>query len=143
MKKDVIIQIHSSQEFDGCDPDKISLLTEGVFYKKKDKYYIIYEESPLSGLGQSKTTLKIEQDIITLIRSGENPTHLIFQEGEHHIGLYNTIAGAYTLGVKTRKLANAIDDAGGFIELEYDVELNYQTTGHNKFKLEIKNGGNL
>ncbi|MFI3227886.1 MAG: DUF1934 domain-containing protein [Clostridia bacterium] len=141
MKKDVIISINSTQEFEDCDPDKISLVTEGAFYKKQNKYYIKYDESALSGIENTKTTLKIEPDMVTLIRTGANASQMIFKQDEHHVGLYQTIAGPYTLGVKTKNINNAIHDEGGKLELEYEVELNYQTAGYNTFKIEIKNGG--
>ena len=138
MKKDVIIKIKSFQEYVDGEDDSISLVTAARFYKKDSKYYIKYDESEISGVENTKTTLKIDNDVITLIRTGENATQMVFKEDEHHIGLYQTVAGPYTLGIKTKKVINAIDDMGGFLEMEYEIELNYETTAYNKFKIEIK-----
>ncbi len=138
MKKQAIIEIKSTQQYDDIDEDKMSLITEGVFYKKNDKYYIKYDESAMSGIEDTKTTLKIDGDIVTLIRTGSHPAQMVFKENEHHIGLYNTIAGDYTLGVKTKKLKNKLNDFGGSLSLEYEIELNYQMSGYNTFNLRVK-----
>lgn len=139
MKKDVIIKINSSQEYDNEENDEISFVTQGRFYKKKNNYYIKYDESSLYEGEGTKTTLKIENDMVTLMRTGAFSTHMFFKENEHHVGLYQTVAGPYTLGVKTKNVKNAIHDDGGTLELLYEVELNHMSTGMNTFKLEIKN----
>lgn len=138
MKKDVIISIHSTQEYVDCQPDEISLITKGALYEKNGKYYIKYEESELYENKTTYTTLKVEKNSVTMIRNGENPTNMFFKENEHHIGLYNTIAGSYTLGIKTHKIRNEINENGGILEFDYDVELNYQLSGKNTFKIIVK-----
>ena len=48
MKKDVIITIASKQNFEGCEPDHINLITAGRLYRRNGKYFISYEESELT-----------------------------------------------------------------------------------------------
>lgn len=138
MKKHAIIEIKSTQKYDDTEDDSISLITEGMFYKKNDKYYIKYDESDMSGIEDTKTTLKLDGDVVTLIRTGANPTQMIFKKDEHHVGLYNTVAGPYTLGVKTKEIKSNFNDLGGSLNLEYEIELNYQMSGYNTFNLKIK-----
>lgn len=40
-KKDVIITIASRQDFAGCEPDRIDLITEGRLYRRGGKYFIL------------------------------------------------------------------------------------------------------
>ena len=40
MKKDVIITIASKQNFEGCEPDHINLITAGRLYRRNGKYFI-------------------------------------------------------------------------------------------------------
>lgn len=138
MKKDVIIDIYSTQCYEDTEPDEISLVTDGVFYEKNGKYYIKYDESEMTGVPNTKTTLKIDGDTVSLIRSGAQETQMIFKKNEHNIGLYQTVAGPYTLGVKTKELAHNIDENGGNLRLEYDIELNYQMSGFNTFDIKIE-----
>lgn len=144
MKKQAVVSIKSVQQycdFDDSEPDEIALITNGSFYKKNKKYYLIYDETEYSGMGDTKTTLKIDKDIVTLIRTGASPSQMIFEENEHHVGLYNTPFGSYTIGVKTKSIENNITDLGGSLKLLYDIDLNCEKTGTNTFHIEIKTDG--
>lgn len=135
MKKDVIVNINSRQDWEDAESDHVELTTTGIFYKKNDKFYLMYEES--DELEKVKTTLKISDDTVTLIRGGETPTQMIFKQGEHNIGLYETIAGTYTLGIKTKRIMLDLSDNGGDIEVEYHIELDQKITGYNILKINI------
>ena len=70
MKKDVLISIKGVQRVEGQE-EVIELMTVGNLYKKKDSYYLSYEETEATGFGGSKTTLRLEQDgRVTMLRSG-------------------------------------------------------------------------
>ena len=60
MKKDVWLTISSQQQFAGCDEENIDLQTAATLYERGGKYYIAYEESELTGLEGSKTTVKLD-----------------------------------------------------------------------------------
>ena len=40
MKKDVLLSIRSTQQFEGCDEEKIDLMTEARLYERGGKFYI-------------------------------------------------------------------------------------------------------
>ena len=60
MKKDVWLTISSQQQFAGCDEENIDLQTAATLYERGGKYYIAYEESELTGLEGTKTTVKLD-----------------------------------------------------------------------------------
>ena len=57
MKKDVIITIRGLNDFEDAEKDSIELVTSGRYYEKNGSYYVSYEESALTGLGKTTTTL--------------------------------------------------------------------------------------
>ena len=61
MKKDVWLTISSQQQFAGCDEENIDLQTAATLYERGGKYYIAYEESELTGLEGTKTTVKLDR----------------------------------------------------------------------------------
>ncbi|MBD9068682.1 MAG: DUF1934 domain-containing protein, partial [Butyricicoccus sp.] len=93
MKKDVWLTIRSRQHFAGCDEERVNLETAATLYERGGKYYIAYEESELTGLEGTKTTVKLDGKTVTLIRTGTFPSHMLFSEDERHIGLYQTPIG--------------------------------------------------
>ena len=82
MKKDVWLTISSQQQFAGCDEENIDLQTAATLYERGGKYYIAYEESELTGLEGTKTTVKLDGKTVALIRTGTFPSHMLFAEDE-------------------------------------------------------------
>ncbi|MEG2378066.1 MAG: DUF1934 domain-containing protein [Oscillospiraceae bacterium] len=138
MKKDVIITIKGLQNYEEQDKDSVELVTAGRFYLKEGNYYITYKESELTGLGSTTTTLKIEDERVTILRSGETRSHMVFEEGQKHVSYYDTVAGALTVGISTRKIKKKITEHGGRLMIDYAVEINNSVTGENAFDIGVR-----
>lgn len=137
MKKDVLISVKSKQEYAGTEPDGIDFITEGRFYKKNDKFYVSYNESILTGLVGTKTTLKLSDGQATILRSGKNKSHMLFIEGKRHTGLYNSEFGSMTISTHTSKISNEITENGGSLSIDYTIEIDNKLKGINNFSLTI------
>ena len=85
LEKDVIITIKGLQNYEEQEPDNVELITAGSFYQKNGDYYLTYQESELTGMGSTTTTMKIEADRVTIMRYGDTRTHMIFEEGQKHL----------------------------------------------------------
>ena len=140
MKKDVLISIRSCPRYDGDDePETIELMTAGKFYRKNGIYYIIYQESELTGLEGVTTTLKADPNRVVLIRNGAFASQMIFECGEKHVGLYHVPgAGSMTMSVSAQRIDNTLTDDGGLLKVEYSVEINHTLAGENIFEIEVK-----
>ena len=139
MKKDVIISIRGLQEQDGEAGDPITLVTPGRYYRKNDSYYISYEESELTGLAGTRTTLRIKPDYVKLVRTGLYPSELLFELGKRHMSLYHTDYGDLSIVVSTNHIRNTLPDDGGDLDVQYTVEVANTPVGVNHLSLTIKN----
>ena len=139
MKKDVIISIRGLQEQDGEAGDPITLVTPGRYYRKNDSYYISYEESELTGLAGTRTTLRIKPDYVKLVRTGLYPSELLFELGKRHMSLYHTDYGDLSIVVSTNHIWNTLTDDGGDLDVQYTVEVANTPVGVNHLSLTIKN----
>ena len=62
-----IINIRTTQvDINTKQDEVIELITEGKFYKKSDAYYLVYDESEISGMQGTTTTLKIKDNQVVL-----------------------------------------------------------------------------
>lgn len=138
MKKDVIITIRGLNDFEDAEKDSIELVTSGRYYEKNGSYYVSYEESELTGLGKTTTTLKVERSRITVMRFGETQTHMIFEEGQKHISYYDMGFGAFTVGVSTRSIDNSLGIHGGKLKIDYAMEINNAVASENAFYMDIR-----
>jgi uncharacterized beta-barrel protein YwiB (DUF1934 family) len=137
MEKDVIISIKGIQEYDGAGSDAVELVTEGRMIMDGDHYTLSYQESELTGLGGTLTTIQVEGKQITMMRVGEVNTQMVFQEGRRHLSMYNTPYGALTVGVNTRRLIADLNEQGGDIHIDYAIEIDHAVAGRNIFEMKV------
>ena len=138
MEKEVVISIKGMQKYDGTPPDVIELITEGRLARDGESYTLSYQESELTGLEGTLTTIQVDGEQVTLMRVGEFNSQLVFQEGRRHLSMYNTPYGAMTIGVNTRHLLARLTDQGGDIEVDYSVEVDHALAGRNIFRINVK-----
>ena len=138
MEKNVVISIKGMQKYQGQDPDTVELVTEGRLQREGDSYTLSYQESEITGLEGTLTTIRVEPEQVTLLRVGEFNSQMVFQEGRRHMSMYNTPYGAMTIGVNTRHLLAELDDQGGDIEIDYAIEIDHTVAGRNTFQIRVK-----
>ena len=138
MGKEVVISIKGIQKYEGALPDVVELVTEGRLAREGESYTLSYQESELTGLEGTLTTIQVDGGQVTLLRVGEFNSQLVFQEGRRHLSVYNTPYGAMSVGVHTRHLLAELNDQGGDIEVDYDIEVDHAMAGRNIFRINVK-----
>jgi uncharacterized beta-barrel protein YwiB (DUF1934 family) len=141
MDKNVIISVKGTQTSQDQDSNILELVTEGKYYKEDEAYYVTYDESDVTGMNGTKTTLKVMDGVVTLIRVGSVNSQFVFQQGQKHISYYDTEYGAFTIGVLANEVDVRIDDNGGEIRVGYQLEIDNNNTGENDFYLSIREAG--
>ena len=145
MEKDVVISIKGIQKYENTDPDVIELVTAGRLTRVGESYTLSYQESELTGLEGTLTTIQVDGEQVTLMRAGECTSPMVFQEGRRHLSMYNTPYGAMAIGVNTRHLLADLTDQGGDIEIDYAIEIDHALAGRNVFQIKVSEnqGGSL
>jgi len=140
MEKDVVISVKGMQKYENADPEAVELVTEGRLARDEGGYTLSYQESEITGLEGTRTTIRVEEDgeLVTLIREGGFNAQMVFQEGRRHLSMYNTPYGAMAIGVNTRHLLADLNDQGGDIEIDYSIELDHAMAGRNVFQIKVK-----
>ena len=138
MDKEVVISIKGMQKYEGTLPDVVELVTAGRLAREGESYTLSYQESELTGLGGTLTTIQVDGEQVTLLRVGEFNSQLVFQEGRRHLSMYNTPYGTMAIGVHTRHLLAELNDQGGSIEVDYAIEVDHALAGRNIFRINVK-----
>ena len=138
MEKEVVISIKGMQQYEGALPDAVELVTAGRLARDGTGYTLSYQESELTGLDGTLTTIQVDGEQVTLMRVGEFNSQLVFQEGRRHLSVYNTPYGAMSVGVNTRHLLAELSDRGGDIEVDYYIEIDHALAGRNVFRISVK-----
>ena len=138
MEKTVVISVKGMQKYENVAPDVVELVTEGKLSRAGSTYTITYEESEVTGMEGTVTTILVEGEQVTMMRLGEFSAQMVFQEGRRHLSMYNTPYGTMEIGVNTHHLLAEIDDQGGDIEVDYAIEVDHALAGRNIFKINVK-----
>ena len=140
MEKTVVISIKGIQKYEDAPQDTIELVTEGTLKKDSAGYELTYQESELTGLEGTQTTIRVEEDgeLATMMRTGQVNAQMVFQVGRRHLAMYNTPYGSMAIGVNTFHLMADIDDHGGEMEIDYTIEIDHNMVGRNIFRIKVK-----
>ena len=138
MKQNVMLSILGRQTYMGQEPDTVELVTEGVLEDQGNSWILSYEESDLTGMSGVTTTFIIEQDKVTLKRTGKLSSQMVFQEGVTHESLYQMEFGALLISVCASRVMADICHDGGMIDLVYTIELEQSAAGTIDYHLDIR-----
>ena len=142
MLKDVIISMQTVQNCDDAENrSTLDFTTDGYYTYDDNVGCVTYEESEVTGLPGTRTSVFIMPDQVVVDRDGSLTSRMVFKEGEQTSFLYNTPFGNATMGVDTRKINHCFDDRGGTAEIEYVVNVEHAVFTRNRFTIQVKQDG--
>lgn len=137
MNKQVIVSVTGNQSYNG-DSDCVELITQGIMKKDENGYTITYQETEMSGMKDTQTTLQISKECVTLLRTGETNSQMVFEKDQRHVGYYETPYGMFTIGTLSNHVDVDITDHGGRVDIGYYLEINNQRAAENNICLTVK-----
>ena len=138
MKKTVVLAIQGRQNYPDQEPEVIELVTEGTMEFRSGGWDITYEESALTGLDGVTTTFRVEPGTVTLTRTGNLNSRMVFKQGISHDSLYQMPFGALMLTVKATSVFFDILPDGGVIDLSYEISIENTQAGVIDYHLDIR-----
>ena len=135
--KDVIISVTGVQQ--GVNgPDAMELVTAGQYGQDEKETLLTWQESELTGMEGTKTSLRVQPRGVVLSREGTLNTRMEFEEGRKRYFLYETPFGSATMGLNTRRIVNRLGVHGGEIEIDYSVDMDDTIVGRNRFFIRVQ-----
>lgn len=135
--KDVIISVTGVQQ--GVNgPNAMELVTAGQYGQDEKETLLTWQESELTGMEGTKTSLRVQRQGVVLSREGTLNTRMEFEEGKKRYFLYETPFGSATMGLNTRRIVNRLGLHGGEIEIDYSVDMDHTVVGRNRFYIRVQ-----
>ena len=129
---------YNDDEFDSSQ-EPIVLNTEGVMNIDDKRVELVYEESEITGMEGSRTSVYFDIDnpgFVSMLRSGAISTSLLFEKGKRHHCVYNTPIMPFEICVRTLKVENDILSKGT-LKLDYIIEIRGAKAERTKFELSL------
>ena len=137
MMKDVVIYIRSLFG-DGADDNTIDFTTDGLYTYDGDTACLTYQESEVTGMEGTRTSVMVMPDQVVVDRDGAVTSRMIFRPGEKHAFLYDTPVGSATMHMDTRNMNARFNEHGGHMEIDYVLDMEHAFVSRNRFRLTVK-----
>lgn len=121
------------------EPQHLEITVEGRYHDDGTRISIGYKESELTGMEGSSTTVsfqKNEPQRISMLRTGNVKTALVFEKARRHLCIYQTPIMPFDVCVFTRSVDNRIE-SDGILQMDYTVELRGAQSERTKFRMHI------
>ena len=136
--KRVLVSVKSVQrDMDGKDT-VVELISPGTSHEKGNAQYVRYEESSVTGLDGVKTTIKIHDDSIVLLRTGAVNMRHQYVRGEERESVYETPYGDLHMAVNTHELTADFHDGVGHDHLGYDISVEGEWQFYNQLDIDVR-----
>lgn len=137
MENNAKIELKTLQTSSDTEPSVIELCTKGRFAEKNGKFYIMYEESEMTGFEDTTTTIKIEDERISMTRKGKYSSKMVFMRNEKRICSIGTPYGTIPVGVQPIMMKNELTADGGEVSLEYILDFENKDCLKNELSLTV------
>lgn len=135
----VVLSIVGSQTDAEGEQTRVELFTEGeLIALGPDAWRLQYDETELSGMAGSTTSLTLKSGHIQLERSGTHSAMMMFEQGKHNTLLYMTPAGVLEMGICPTFVHYQVDGHQGSLRLEYALDIQGQRAGSNEMTVHFR-----
>lgn len=138
MDKDVIVKVKGIQG-SIIEDDTIEMITTGMYYERDDKMYIKYEDVALDIDEVTSTTVKVEEDQVSVLRFGATNTQMIFARNKEHFTPYETPYGIFELIVRTTDINISKEADKITVNVAYNIDVNHTGAVESQFIIEVTN----
>lgn len=137
MVKNAMLNVKGLRRSEEEDDEAVDFTTEALYYSGDGFYAVEYEESELTGMEGTHTRIEFRPGGVSIIRTGTNASHLIFEAGKRHITMYETEFGVMEVAVYSDCIDTDFGENGGEAAFDYSLEVNGQETSYNEFEMKV------
>lgn len=140
MKDNVLIKIKTYQDIEGSGDEPIELETTGRFGSINGKYYIMYDESELTGFADTSTMIKIWDKSVMVTRRGKHNMKISYTEGERNLCVYPTPYGSVGASIRTFDVSYDLDceTPGGSVRVDYTLDTDNENFYKNSLNIIVE-----
>lgn len=137
MTKEVLLALKGLQ-FDGNSQEDYTTIIPAEYYLRNGKHYVVYDEVMEGFSGSTKNIIKFTDSEMDVSKKGVVNVHLFFEENRKNLASYGTPFGEIMVGINATKIELNESEDLIKVNVDYDLELNYQHLADCKITLDIR-----
>lgn len=118
----VLVSIIGQAQALGQTPDEIRLMTTGTLTRTLGGFCLDYQESQPDGSDVQDIHLEMTPHRVTMTRTGDYASTLVFQKGCRFEGVYHTPYGEMDLAVFPTRVKVDLGEEHGSVRLQYQLD---------------------
>lgn len=134
----MILSIVAEQTIPNGETNRLEMMTEGRYYLRDGANCLEYEEGEPGERGVYTTLMMVSGRLVSLIRQGENTTHMVFSEGKKSYNVTKTQNGRLEMGILPTSMELDMGGETGGVTLEYELDIGGQFTGSNMISISYR-----
>ena len=138
VEKQVMIRCKSIQRDERGKAEEVVLETPGVYGEDEDCRYLTYEETSLSGMEGTTTTIRMYGDHVTLSRQGSFLQETEYRPSTVAKSEYITPAGPVEITVSSKEITDTVRGGKGRLRLVYDIEMKGLFSHLNEIIIDVR-----
>ena len=134
MTTDVLITIKGLQ-MAMDDSDSLEIMTNGKYYKKNGKHYVLYEEVVEDQ--KVSNMIKIYDETVEITKKGLASVQMFFETGKKNTSIYSTPFGQIEIGIYAEQIR--VNESENKLELnmQYDLEMNSEHVSDSQVSVTV------
>jgi uncharacterized beta-barrel protein YwiB (DUF1934 family) len=133
----VLVKVRGVQKTPEGEENTIRTEARGRYIFRGGKHYVLYEEEGLSEVGKVSTTLKFDEEKLTLLRHGAVEQTLEFVPRRESRSPYRTPIGLLNLTVRTEFLGMDLASEVKSLTVEYSLAVEGVHQSQNSLFIEV------
>lgn len=126
---------HDSSDTIEETTDRVEFITMGKWFFKNKKHHILYDDHELIENQVTKTRVTLENNTVSIRRTGASNNHLIFEKGISHQLPYETPFGILSITSTTEDIHVTLTETRLELKVIYRIELDHENMGTNTFHI--------
>ena len=123
---------------DNDKSDRLTVVAYGQMALRDGKNYVLYEETSLTGMEGTRTTIKWDEHSVLVLRKGTYSSRQEYRSGCSCEGVYTTPYLAVTIKSTTKVVKVEKSNKIWYLHIEYDMEIAQVANGNVILDIEIE-----
>lgn len=134
MKVKVVIK--TSQYMEDGKLQTIESFFRGERLEKNGSHYVKFSEFEI--FGDSRGTIKVSDDEVIILKSGDVVSNMRFREKERFRSRYHTVYGDFDMSLYTHKISKRVSDEEIKLNLYYSINIEGLMNANNRVEIKVE-----